>query len=415
MSTSKSVPMSQAPLSQSYTPPQETLAKYARILVDFALGAGKGIKEGDVVYVQVDLDALPLAQEVYRYIVKRGAHPMIKLVDHGFTQILLQEGNEKQLTFFPEKHMKSLVETIDHRVYLMAPRDPFYLKDADPQKVMLSGKSSGKLKKWLFDKEDQGGLTWTLCLYGTDGLAHEAGLSLEDFWEQISVACFLHDADPVATWQRVNTEIEGVRDRLSALPIDTLNVRSKDTDLIVKLGKDRKWLAGSGHNIPSFEIFTSPDWRGTEGHIYFDYPLYRYGNVIKDIRLTFKNGEIVQVQAGQNETLLTQLIAQKNANKIGEYSLTDTNFSKINKFMANTLYDENYGGEWGNTHLAVGSSYHEAYTGDRTAMSDAKWVELGFNESPEHTDIMATHDRTVEATLLDGTKKIIYAKGHFEV
>lgn len=403
----------QAPLTQSYTPPIETLAKYARILVDFALGAGKGIKEGDVVYLQVDLDALPLAQEVFRHIVKRGGQPMVKLVDQTFSQILIGEGTEKQLTFFPEAHMRTLVDTIDHRIYLMAPRDPFYLKDADPRKVMLAGQSLGKLKKWLFDKEDQGGLTWTLCLYGTDGLAREAGLTLEDFWGQISLACFLHDADPVATWQRVNGEVEAMRDRLSALPIDTLHVVSKDTDLIVKIGADRKWLAGSGHNIPSFEIFTSPDWRGTEGHIYFDYPLYHRGNVIKDIRLTFKNGEIIEAKAGQNEALLKQLIAQKNANKIGEYSLTDIDFSKINRFMANTLYDENFGGEWGNTHLAVGSSYHEAYTGDRTSVSDEKWAELGFNESPEHTDIMATNDRIVEATLLDGTKKVIYAKGHF--
>jgi aminopeptidase len=197
------------------------------------------------------------------------------------------------------------------------------------------------------------------------------------------------------------------------MPIQTLHIRSKDTDLTITLGEKRKWLSGNGNNIPSFEIFTSPDWRGTEGTIYFDYPLYSHGNIIKDIRFTFKAGRIVKAEAGQNEKLLQELIGQKNANKIGEYSLTDTRFSKINRFMANTLYDENYGGEWGNTHIAVGSSYHEAYAGERSGVTRKEWARLGFNESPAHTDIMATSDRVVEARLKGRARKVIYAKGHF--
>lgn len=401
--------------SNVYIPPAKILNNYARILVEFALGGGKGIKSGDVVYLQFDSGALPLALETYRVILQNGGIPMVKMNEEAFTKILMHEGADEQLSFFPKKHMRSLVDTIDHRIYLIAPRDPFNLKDADPRKIMLASAGTGQLKKWLFDKEDRGGLTWTLCLYGTEGLAHEAGLTIQQFWKQIRQACFLNEADPLAKWRAVSSDINAVRDRLSKLPIDTLNVRSKDTDLTIKLGQDRKWLSGSGCNIPSFEIFTSPDWRGTEGHIYFDYPLYRYGNIIKDIRLTFKRGRIVNVEAGQNEKLIKELIGQQNADKIGEYSLTDTNHSHINTFMANTLYDENFGGKWGNTHLAVGSSYHEAYTGDKVGMRASDWARLGFNESPEHTDIMATNDRVVEATLKNGTKRVIYAKGHFEV
>jgi aminopeptidase len=198
-------------------------------------------------------------------------------------------------------------------------------------------------------------------------------------------------------------------------------------------------MGGSGRNIPSFELFTSPDWRGTEGHIFFDYPLYRYGNLIKDIRLEFKAGQVVKATASQNEKLLQELVKQKNADKVGEYSLTDKRYSHITKFMANTLYDENFGGEWGNTHLALGTSYHEAYRGDMgtppkgksqpstvgsegtdegaipSVRTEEEWMALGFNESPEHTDIIATNDRLVEAHLTDGSKKVIYAKGEFQV
>ncbi len=399
----------------TYTPPPDLLARYARILIEFALGNGAGIKPGDVVYLQSDLDALPLAHETYRQILLHGGHPMLKIHDEGLSRIMMEEASDEQLTFFPKKHMKSLVDTIDHRIYLMAPRDPFYLKDIDPARLTLSRVSASTMKKWLFDKEDQGNMSWTLCLYGTPGLAKEAGLSVEDFWEQIAQACFLYESDPVAKWQQVDAQVRAVQERLSALPISTLHLTAKDTDLTIALGQDRKWLSGGGANIPSFEIFTSPDWRGTQGHIYFDYPLYRSGTVMKDIRLTFKDGQIVQAQAGTNEKHLHEMIKQTNPDKIGEYSLTDSDFSKINTFMANTLYDENYGGEWGNTHLAVGSSYHHAYTGDIAATTAKQWKALGFNELPEHTDIMATHDRVVEATLKDGTKKVIYAKGHFQV
>lgn len=396
-----------------YTPPSDILEKYARVLVDFALGNKKGIQPGEVVYIQFDAEALPLAHETYRHVLKRGGFPMVKMTDEGFSKILMEEGNDDQLTFFPKEYMRSLVDTIDHRMYLIAPRDPFFLKSADPEKVMLAAKGFGTLKTWLRQKQDEGNLTWTLCLYGTAGLAKEAGISLEKFWDQIIRACFLEDDDPVQTWQRVDAEISSVRNELSKLPIDTLNVRSKNTDLNIKLGENRKWLAGGGNNIPSFEIFTSPDWRGTEGTIYFDYPLYRYGNIIKDIQLEFKKGIVVKARAAKNEKLIQELVKQENADKVGEYSLTDTRFSKINTFMANTLYDENYGGEWGNTHVAVGSSFHDAYTGDIQAMSEEDWADLGFNESREHTDIMATNDRTVEATMKNGSKKVIYAKGHF--
>ena len=69
--------------------------------------------------------------------------------------------------------------------------------------------------------------------------------------------------------------------RLNALPIERLHVVGEDVDLRITLGEQRQWVGGSGRNIPSFEIFTSPDWRGTEGWIAFNQPLYRYGNLVR--------------------------------------------------------------------------------------------------------------------------------------
>jgi aminopeptidase len=250
-------------------------------------------------------------------------------------------------------------------------------------------------------------------MYGTEGMAREAGLDVKDYWGQIKKACFLDDPDPLARWRSVFKRIQTVLTKLNELPIDKLHVEAHKTDLWITLGQKRQWLGGSGRNIPSFEIFTSPDWRGTSGKIYFDLPLYRYGNIIRDIRLEFKNGIIVKATAAKNEKLLVELIKQKNADRIGEFSLTDTDFSKITKFMADTLFDENFGGRFGNTHLAVGKSYHDTYAGNLGKMTGRDFKKLGFNDSVEHTDIIASSDRTVTAMLRDGTERVIYRRGHF--
>jgi hypothetical protein len=96
------------------------------------------------------------------------------------------------------------------------------------------------------------------------------------------------------------------------------------------MGKDRKWLGGTGRNIPSFEVFTSPDWRGTEGWIRFNQPLYRYGSMVKGIELEFKKGRVVKATAKENEKLLKEMLAtDEGASQIGEYSLTDKRLSEL--------------------------------------------------------------------------------------
>jgi aminopeptidase len=315
-------------------------------MVDFALGKGKGIKTGEVVYLVYDLDAKPLALAIYQRILEKGAHPIVKSADEDFEKVFFEKASDNQLKFTPKKYLKSLIDTIDHRLYLIAPKNPLLLKDIDPKKIVLANSSRQILKKWLFEKEDKGKLTWSLCLYGTSGLAKEAGLSIEDFWGQIIKACFLDKDDPISFWRDVFSKINDLIKKMNALPVEKFHIISKDTDLYITLGEKRVWRGGSGANIPSFEIFTSPDWRGTKGKIYFDYPLYRYGNIIKNIYLEFKNGKVIKAKAEKNEKLLSEMIfKQENADKVGEFSLTDKRFSKISKFMANTLYDENFGGE----------------------------------------------------------------------
>jgi aminopeptidase len=205
------------------------------------------------------------------------------------------------------------------------------------------------------------------------------------------------------------------KDRLDALPIEKLHIEAADTDLWITIGDNRKWLGGSGRNIPSFELFISPDWRGTEGKIQFTEPLYRYGNLIKDAYLEFKDGRVVKATASAGEDILKEMIAVENADKVGEFSLTDRRFSRITKFMGETLFDENVGGENGNTHIAVGAAYRDSYTGDQSNVSEEEWESMGYNNSVVHTDIVATSNRVVTAYLKDGSNRVIYRDGEYQV
>jgi aminopeptidase len=201
---------------------------------------------------------------------------------------------------------------------------------------------------------------------------------------------------------------------ISSLPRSIkLHAVGPDMDMWYSLGEKRAWHAGSGRNIPSFEIFTSPDWRGTNGWIKINQPLYRYSNKITGIELEFKNGRVVKSRAKTNEKFLKEMIATPGADKIGEYSLTDKRHSRITKFMAETLFDENIGGPYGNSHIALGMSYRDTYAGDVSKLTDKEAARLGFNDSSVHTDIISTTDRTVTAHLKDGSTKVIYKSGQF--
>jgi aminopeptidase len=245
-------------------------------------------------------------------------------------------------------------------------------------------------------------------------MAAEAQLPIEQYWDQIIAACYLDEPDPPARWREVDAQISEQCRFLNGLEIDRLHVEGDDADLWLTLGERRKWIGGGGRNIPSFEVFTTPDWRGTEGRIRFSEPLYIYGSLIKGVELEFRDGRVSSARADESQPLLEQMISTDGADRVGEFSLTDAQLSRITHFMANTLFDENAGGPYGNTHLAVGLGLRFCYDGDVASVSEEEWERLGFNKSSVHTDIVSTTDRTVTAVMRDGSERVIYAGGQFQ-
>jgi aminopeptidase len=404
----------------TYTPPQDVLERYASVLVDFALGGGRGIRSGEVVRIAAPESAKPLYVELAKAVWRGGGHVISAYrpdddEPYNLSRSFFELADDAQLERFNARYMRGLVDEMDHQVTVLADADPHALDSVEPAKIMRQGAAMRPLLDWRGEKENAGRFSWTLGLYGTPAMAAEAGISLEQYWEQIVHACFLDAEDPIARWREVGERVSAGREWLDSLQIERLHVEGEDVDLRVSLGERRKWLGGRGRNIPSFELFTSPDWRGTEGWIYCNQPLYRYGNLVKGIRLTFADGRVSEASAEQNEAVLTEMIATEGADRIGEFSLTDRRLSRITRFMAHTLYDENVGGRFGNTHIALGRSYQDAYAGDPSEVSPERWRELGFNDSTVHTDVVSTADRVVTATLRSGEERVIYRDGEFQL
>ena len=402
----------------TYKPSKEILEKYADVLVNFALGGGKGIKKGDVVYLMAEECAKPLYLELRKAIWKAGGHIISSYrpssdEEYNVEKDFFIHAGEHQLDFFPEHHLKGLVKQIDHSVFILSEGNKQSLLGVDPKKIMRANKSMKPYMEWRNEKENAGKFTWTLALYGTPAMAKEARMTIKEYWDQIINACYLDEKKPIAKWKSVYKKLEEFRVKLNNLHIEKLHVKGPEEDLWVKLGARRAWMGGSGRNVPSFELFTSPDWRGTNGWMKVNQPLYRYGNIIEGIELTFKDGVVTNCKASKNLKVLQQMIANENADKIGEFSLTDKRFSKITKFMAETLFDENIGGESGNTHIALGNAYHDCFDGNPAKMTKKQWEKLGYNHSVVHTDVISTAPRIVTAYMKDGTSKIIYKDGQF--
>lgn len=396
------------------------LERYADVLIwgleTARASVGGKYKRGDTVYVSYEWEGVKLAECLYKKLLKKGLHVVARArstpeMERAFFQLA---GND-QLQFMPPWG-KKFNENLNGAISIIAPSSLTHLSDIDSRKIALSAISSKPLRDISEKREQDGKYGWTLCVMPTEALAKQAKMSIEDYGKEIIKACYLDKDNPVKIWKDLYKESQKIKKKLGSLDVDYFHIKSANTDLKIYLGKNRKWLGVSGHNIPSFEIFTSPDWRGTEGVYYANMPSLKNGNYTEGIRLEFKNGEVVGVSAKKGADFVKKQVKMDIGSKrIGELSFTDKRFSPISRFMADTLFDENTGGKYGNCHIALGRSYADTYNGNIKKLNKGLKESLGFNDSSLHWDIVNTEDKVVTAHLKDGSEKIIYEGGMFKV
>ena len=399
-----------------YIPSDEILHKYADVMINFALWWWNWIKKWDVVFVQIPECAKPFYIPLQTTILKAGWHPIFQYIPDWVDRNYYEHASDEHLEYSPLKYLQWRIDEITHNLYVIADADLHELDGVDPSKIMKKIKSNRTYREMRNKKERDGKFSWTLCLYGTPAMAKKANLSEEEYRDQIIRACFLDEENPVQKWREVNNMIQQKRDILTDMKIEYVHVVGPDEDLKVRIWWDRSWAAWRVCNIPSFEIFTSPDCRDINGRVRFNQPLYRYGSLIEWIELEFKDGEVIKASAKKNDHILQDMLKIEWMRHVWEFSLTDARTSKITKFMAETLFDENVWWQYGNTHIALGMAFDECYNWDQSKLGNSEFKKsIWLNSSAEHVDIISTANRTVTAILGDGSEKIIYENWMFTI
>ncbi|MEO0084055.1 MAG: aminopeptidase [candidate division WOR-3 bacterium] len=361
------------------------LARWADVLVNYSLN----VKKDDLFLIISTHLANPLIQEVYRLALRNGAHPYVRYVGEGLTEIFFQEASDAQLKYLSPIE-KYEIEKIDKYLYIIAEFNRKALSNFDPKKLSLRRKITGYLLERRLKRTAMGKMKWSLTAYPDNAQAQDAEMSLDEFTEFIFSAGHLNEKDPIAKWQAIAKEQRKLIEKISK--IDIIHIKNKDTDLKLSV-KGRKWISCEGkENFPDGEIFTGPIETSLEGHIRYTYPCVYLGKEVEDVMLRFKHGEVVEARASKGQEYLQSMIAMDaGAKRIGEFAF-GTNYG-IKKFIKNILFDEKIGGT---IHLALGSGYPE--TGSK-------------NKSSLHWDMICD----MKNGEVYGDGKLIYKNGKFVI
>lgn len=234
--------------------------------------------------------------------------------------------------------------------------------------------------------------------------------------------CMVDREDPVKEWEEYIKKNNYYKNKLNELEIKKLHYKnSLGTDLTIEIPSGNKWInldktdAKGGvmiANMPSYEIFTTPDFRKTNGIVYSSRPVYYNDSCIDNFHLIFKDGKVVYCEAKEGQSILKQLIYEnENAKYLGEVALVpyDSPISNTRLVFNETLFDEN-----ASCHLALGGGFRNCFKGSEN-LSIEELTELGFNESNVHVDFMiGTNDLSIEAETPKG-KVLIFKNGNFNI
>jgi len=239
-------------------------------------------------------------------------------------------------------------------------------------------------------------------------------------WEAIFKSVRADTQDPVQAWLDHDRNLHEKVDYLNNKKYVKLKYRAPGTDLTIELPKGHLWCgAGSenskGHNfmanMPTEEVFTVPQKTGVNGYVSSTKPLSYGGAIINDFKITFKDGQVTSISAGQGEETLQRLLDTDEGSKyLGEVALVPHNspISQSNVLFYNTLFDEN-----ASNHLALGSAYSFCLENGKT-MSRESLENHGLNQSITHVDFMiGSEEMDIDGIQHDGTVDAIFRNGNW--
>jgi aminopeptidase len=347
------------------------VADLTRRLADLAVGFGANVQPGQIVGVTTAPGKEALTREIARAAYERGARWVdVFSFDLWVKRERLAHADAATLDFVPPWMIDRLEWFSDEgaaRITLTGNPAPTALDGIDP------GRAGRDVLPYLPNTGDvvnRRTTNWTIVPAPTPGWAGLVYPDLDEqdayarLWDAIAHVCRLDENDPEAAWRERGRTLKNVSTRLTERRFDAMRLHGPGTDVTVGLLPSSVWHAadfetvgGIRHNpnVPSEEIFTTPDPARVDGHVTATRPLEAYGAMIDGIRVTFEGGRAVKVDADRGADALRSLAAKDDgASRLGELALVDGEgrIGPLETVFYQTLLDENAA-----SHIALGNGY----------------------------------------------------------
>ncbi|NNM67903.1 MAG: aminopeptidase [Spirochaetales bacterium] len=394
---------------------------YARLAVE----TGINLDPGRAVLISTGWETYEFARRVAREAYRRGAALVkIDVRDETLTADRIAFSPSEFWTLNPpglESEYSGYAEDAWARIAIEDLGASMALEGVDAEALRILRQSKNALLRPYQAAQMADRFPWVVIAAPSPTWVKKLGLKNEvELAHLLTPLLLLDSPDPSRAWEKKMNKIEARCRTLNAHGLQKLHFKGPGTDLEIGLRPEHRWTGGASLfkgrpflcNIPTEEVFTSPDAGATQGRVSLTKPVAILGAQVHGGWLVFQNGKVTDCGAEKNaKNLERYLEVDEGAKSLGEVALVDEDspIAKSGRLFGSSLYDENAA-----CHIALGAAYPICYADPEALISDEDKKARGCNLSSVHTDVMIGSNRLdVVGIDAQGNEVKILSQGHF--